>query len=289
MSDKPTIGIMGMGVVGKAAAAYYKGQGHEVLPYDKATDDKQALRRLNDKADVVLVCVGTPGVQNGIIEILTSGVLGMAPDCTREGELYCGMVRDAVASTAKPGRMIIIHSTLMPGTTDALQEEHPEARIVYVPEFLSEASAAYEYAHPPRPPIVGLACDKAWEEAEEPGWLKDLVPLGNYCGLTKMSATEAERLKLATNFYYALKVTVGNLLHDAGMGQDILWALGHDPRIGLAGFFLFHKGYRGFGGKCLPKDTRALAAYARQFERGKPLAEMIEKMLEYNAGLGVGR
>jgi UDPglucose 6-dehydrogenase len=276
---KPTIGIMGMGTVGKAAAAHYRKRGHEVLTYDCATGDKRALKRLNDKAEVVFVCVGTPGID----------IPCVMPDhrtWCELGVLWMCEVHSAVASIAKPGRTVVIHSTLMPGTTDALQRQHPNMRIFYVPEFLSEATAEKEYGEPPRPMVIGVPTDGSLADGN--GSLLRFLPIMDRSGCLprRYPARQAELIKLATNAWYAAKVTFFNMLHDVGMLEISMFELARDPRIGYSHFDVWHGGYRGFGGKCLPKDTRALATFADSFERGKPLAELLRGVLGYNDGLG---
>jgi len=73
-----------------------------------------------------------------------------------------------------------------------------------------------------------------------------------------MSARQAELLQLATNSFYALKVAFFNQLYDIGLTQETLTALADDPRIGKSHYEIVHKGYRGFGGACLVKDSRAM-------------------------------
>lgn len=245
------IGIMGVGVVGSALARYYGEQGHTVYAYDKAQDDESELNGLIENAEVVFICVGTP--------------------YSREtGMLDCSAVFEAVESLGDAPKCVIIKSTVMPGTTDEVQKRHPQHRLFFVPEFLSAVTAYEDYANPRRQHIIGVPlCSEVTEDAirEVAGRIADLLP---DCLLVDVDedapwflpANQAELLKLATNAFYALKVTFANEMAAVGMTQDALNALAEDPWIAASHFDLEHSGYRGFGGKCLVKDSNALATLA---------------------------
>jgi UDPglucose 6-dehydrogenase len=247
------IGIMGFGVVGRALYNYYC-TSHTVWTYDIKDDSEADLLALNRNADVVFICVSTPYSGDG------KGL-----DCS---QVYKAV--DALTGSKK----VIIKSTVMPGTTDAIAVLHPEHELYFIPEFLCEDCASEDYANPRRTHVVG--------SVKELGVFKKLT----ICELLSPSsfmfedgisdielhkrifdtcnflpAKQAELLKLATNTFYALKVTYANLLYDAGMSQEAITALGNDPWIGNSHFNVNHKGYRGFGGKCLVKDSLALESY----------------------------
>lgn len=230
------IGIVGLGIVGSALRRYYHEQGHAVYGYDIKDETAAGLGILNAECSVVFVCVGTR--------------------LDREtGLLDCSQVDTAIGELTGE-KTVIIKSTVMPGTTDAMQAKYPQHRIFFVPEFLSEATAYEDYANPRRPHVVGYteqshsACDAMF----------DLLPICKF-GLHCLRARQAELLKLATNAFYALKVTFAQQLHDIGMTQEAIDALAADPWIVASHFDLDHKNYRGFGGPCLVKDSTALASY----------------------------
>lgn len=228
------LGIMGRGVVGSALLEYYNGCGHQVWSYDKAHDTPESLQELNRNAEVVFICVGTPYDE-------------------QNGGLDCSAVYEAV-DALEGEKTVIIKSTVMPGTTDAVQEKHPEHDVYFVPEFLSENTAAFDYAHPNRRTVIGYS-EKVWPFGSG---IALLVSGDDVCR-SHIIARDAELLKLARNSFLANKVCFANLLYDAGMSQNALDALcKDDPWIGEGHFTVEHKGYRGFGGACLPKDTRAL-------------------------------
>jgi len=172
---------------------------------------------------------------------------------------------------APEDRIFIIKSTFVPGTTDKLQEEFPQHRVMYNPEFLTEATAWWDFTKPHIQilgiPHVGLKL------AREIFALLPDAPIKRV-----ISPKDAELVKHATNSYYATKVVFFNQLHDMSstLGADydtVREILINDPRIGDSHSIVFHNGYRGYGGKCLRKDIRALNAVAPS-----PLLETVESI-----------
>ncbi len=254
------LGILGMGVVGNALYDYYRNS-HEVWTYDKAKDTESDILALNRNAEVVFVCVPTPYAGGG-------------------RGLDCSEVFNAVGFLCG-SNTVIIKSTVNPGVTDAVQEQFPQHRVFFVPEFLSEVTAAKDYAHARRPHVVGCSPDYPDLEPDEydevmswesllPYYAPEYVKDGCIRRNVFLPAKQAELLKLASNAFYALKVSFANQLYDAGATQETLDALADDPWIQPSHFSVEHKGYRGFGGMCLVKDTLALADYLR--DHHNPLA-----------------
>ena len=247
------LGVLGMGVVGNALYDYYRNS-HEVWTYDKARDTESDLLALNRNAEVVFVCVSTPYAGGG-------------------RGLDCSEVFNAVGFLCG-SKTVIIKSTVNPGVTDAVQEQFPQHNVFFVPEFLSENTAAEDYAKPRRSHVVGVTRDNTviysplFHLLPRCGCSSECIDTGRVIYTDnvecwELRAKQAELLKLATNTYYALKVTFANQLYDCGATQDMLDALANDPWIQPSHFNVEHKGYRGFGGMCLVKDTLALADYMR--------------------------
>lgn len=240
------IGIIGLGVVGKALYEYYNGRGNSLITYDIATDDFSRLADLDDICTTVFICVPTP--------------------YSREGHgLDCSVVYDAVSSLMG-SKTVIIKSTLNPGTTDELQQKYEKHRFFYVPEFLSEDTAAEDYAWPDRSHVIGVP--DGFYPAQNTCIAKiiTLLPYVDAIGYTLVLARQAELLKLATNAFYAMKVTFVNQLYDIGMTQEAIDAWADNPWIGKQHTQVHHKNFRGYSGKCLPKDTMALADFARAWD-----------------------
>ncbi|MBI4049966.1 MAG: hypothetical protein HY398_00785 [Candidatus Doudnabacteria bacterium] len=258
--DKPSVGIVGGGAVGKAIAAFYEG----TKIYDKY-HPVDALAEVAS-ADYIFVAVPTPFND-------------------RTGSADLAEMDDALTTLNEnlphPGeQVVIIKSTVFPGTTYTYQEKFPNMNLVFSPEFLTEKTAIEDFAHPDKQ-IVGHTA----KTAEFAPRVLAMLPRAPYEKI--MHARAAEMVKYTINTYYAFKVIFANTLYDlcqkTGANYDqVHESLVRDPRIPDSHLDVMHGGYRGYGGKCLPKDVQTLAWYARK--QGKP-AELIETIISMNERL----
>jgi UDPglucose 6-dehydrogenase len=238
MPPEDVIGIIGAGVVGGSLLTYLRGEGSDVRVYDppKGFADRAAL----NEASTVFVCVPTP--------------------YTASRGFDDGHLLEAV-SNIRGSRTVVIKSTVLPGTTAVLQKRYPQHRFIFNPEFLREATAYDDFIHPDRQ-IVGVTSES---EPDGPRVMAMMppAPFELIC-----DAGDAEMAKYVANSFLAVKVSYANevfdLCHRFGLDynhvRDIVAA---DPRIGPSHFDVHDAGYRGYSGKCLPKDSKSLLDLAK--------------------------
>ena len=256
--------VLGLGYVGTANAVLLSQQ-NEVVCYDLNVDrinlindkkspieDKEASEYLSQKNLNLKGVVKFPS-QNDFDFVVIATPTNYDPDTNNfDTSTVESSIENLISQNFKA--TIIIRSTLPVGFIERIQKKYSNQEIIFIPEFLREGKALYDSLHPSRI-VVGSHSDQAKKFAQlllEGATKKDVEVL-----YTK--PTEAESSKLFANAFLAMRVTFFNELDSFAMvrnldTKEIVKAVSLDSRIGD----YYNNPSFGYGGYCLPKDTKQL-------------------------------
>ena len=229
------IGFIGQGWIGKHYADDFEDRGYNVVRFALEEPYINNKDQIAD-CDIVFIAVPTPTTPAGFDDSILRSTLALI------GE----------------GKIAVIKSTILPGTTESLHRANPNIFVLHSPEFLVEKTARYDASNPSRN-LIGIPEDsKVYREKAEA--VLAVLPTALYSSV--MKSREAEFVKYAGNCFLFSKVLFMNLLYDIADKSDIAWepvraALVHDSRIGESHTSPVHSSGRGAGGHCFIKDFEA--------------------------------
>lgn len=257
------LGIIGYGFVGQAVANGFDSAsgGRDIIRYYDKYKDTLSLEEVVTKSEFIFVCLPTPmkedesGIDLSIIE---------------------ASMKDVTKYTDNTDKIVVIKSTVTPGTTASLQKKYPKSQLVFNPEFLTEANFLEDFLNADRT-VIGASSDLASRRVA--------VIYRQRFPKTKIYQTDpttAEAVKYFANAFLALKVTFANFFYDycqkIGIKyEEVKKMAAFDKRIVDA--HLDVTTLRGFGGKCFPKDLVALIG---EFKKAGVDVSLLETMWEYN-------
>ena len=228
------IGVIGFGTVGEAIAKGFNFLGYRVYVNDKEKFAIYSKKYLMENCDVTFICVQTPPKEDGSIDL---------------SRIY--EVIDEVAKY-KPKSVIVIKSTVTPGTTVKLSKEYPEITFAVNPEFLRHKHALTDFINPSKI-VIG---------AEDRGVAFKISSLYSKIKVPKIitDPTTAETIKYINNAFLSLKVAFSNEVKNICETlkvdpREVMYAVCLDRRINPSHLDPV-KGL--ISGKCLPKDLYAI-------------------------------
>jgi len=239
--NKPTIGIIGFGMVGRAIQ-YGFAQTADFRIYDiDPTISENTFKETIEESDFIFICVPTPADY-------------------KTGECDTSILEETIEKSREymtPKKIIIIKSTIPPGTTKNIKERIPHLRIVFNPEFLTARTSRLDFINTSRIVLGG--------EAEDLCEIEGLYRLKfKNTPIYWTDSTTAEMVKYAANCFFASKVSLFNEYFGICRKLDIdfdemMKMLMADGRIGNSHIDVpGHDGEFGFGGLCLVKGTNIL-------------------------------
>lgn len=233
---RPRIGICGFGFVGKAVTHGFCLHS-DMKIYDKFQTGLNTLEETVKESDYLFVCVPTPMRDDGSQDL----------SCIYD-------VMESINELNISNKIIIIKSTVIPGTTRMISEKYPTHHFVFNPEFLTERSAKLDFINSSRI-VLGGSKQMILDSVEEMYRVRF-----THTPIYKTTFEGAELVKYMNNCFFALKISYLNEIYDIAKRLNIPYdqlkkMFLADQRIGNSHTDIpGHDGSRGYGGKCIGSD-----------------------------------
>ena len=243
------IGIIGNGFVGSAIMHGFVLHADDILIYD--SDERRSTHSLEElvkESKVIFVCVPTPMFESGECDL----------------SIVENVVKDLSGHEKINEKVVVIKSTVVPGTVESLTEKYPNMQFVFNPEFLTERKARLDFVNTSRI-VLGGTSSSAMDTVEELYRIR--FP---YTKIIKTDLGTAQLIKYMANCFFAAKVSFMNEMYQIcekieGDWDCALDGFISDGRIGNSHIDVpGHDGDFGFGGKCFPKDINAMIKRAKE-------------------------
>ncbi len=240
------IGVVGNGFVGSAVQFGFSpstGCDYEVRVYDKdPSKSVDSIEETVNESEFIFLSVPTPSNKDGSMNL----------------DIVEQALQDISDVNKYQGNIVLLRSTVTPGTTRKLQDKYPNLRIVFNPEFLTEQNAKYDFINQARIIIGG---DEVYSKQ-----VGDLYRLrfGESQPIIETNWETAELIKYMSNCFFTTKISFMNEMYQIAEKCGVDWGVALDGffRDGRVGHSHMNvpgpDGKFGFGGSCFPKDIQAL-------------------------------
>jgi len=248
---KQKIGIFGNGFVGSAVQFGFSpstGCDYEVRVYDKDTAKSvDTIEETVNESEFIFLSVPTPSNKDGSmnLDIVEQALVDMSEVNENEHNI------------------VLLRSTVVPGTTRELQSKFDNLRIVFNPEFLTERNAKYDFINQARVIVGGgdMMLERSYVER-----VGDLYRwrFGESIPVVETNWETAELIKYMSNCFFTTKISFMNEMYQIAEKCGVDWEVAldgffRDGRVGNSHMNVpGHDGKFGFGGSCFPKDIQAL-------------------------------
>jgi UDPglucose 6-dehydrogenase len=276
MNDEFRIGIFGHGFLGSSLVFGFSPCVGEknIKIYDKFKEGLNTLEDTTNESNIIFICLPTPAFKdNGEVDL-------SAVDENLE------KIHNIVDDNER--KVVVIKSTIPPGTADSFSNKYPKLRIVHNPEFLTGSTAKLDFINTHRIILGG--------EQEDTDFVEKLYRkrFGGSVLIFKTGRKEAELVKYMANLFFTTKVTFMNIMYDVCDNLDLDYnhlrdLLFSDCRIGrshmsVPGNDVDENGnkLRGFGNLCFPKDLSSFIFFMKSLGMDSDFFEAIwNKNLSY--------